>query len=239
MEKKQTLWGIIKTVSFFTTVAFIGFLLAGKLEFSTKKIVLPVDCNQVCMDYSDTAKYQSYPLLNGRLLDVMARLYQTQRRVGQLSINSSNSQSAWFSLDDLKRFLWEIETKVCNNPCSNLKTSDLGVRIYYAQYPDSVRYRQLTNGWALQKRYEGLNTVFMVPTYNSLSNDPLSNDFIHTDFMLNEDFLNKKCLPAPVPPVTVDGADFTIRALFLPALPDGKNHGDLCPPVCEGGAFHH
>jgi hypothetical protein len=216
-------------------VAMLAFIAAGKLEFNTKHPVSTVNCNQVCMDYQATG---SYPLIDGYLLKEMANNYQnpisqniiwnngpvTSSWKVKNSINPpmEDAHSAWFSLEDLKYFLWQIETKVCQNPCMNLTTDRLGVRIYYGRYPQGS---PLLNG--LHPEYENLHTVFMIPTFNSLNNSSE-----HNDFLLDSTIMSKSCKPIPIP--SENGAHFTVRTYLLP---NGKNHGDLCPPVCVGSAF--
>lgn len=193
-------------------------------SWAKQKPVTPKSCNQVCMDYSNAG---NYPLLNGNFLRNVTRNYQSPGNSTGIPAPSANDANAvWFGLNDLKWFIWEIENKVCNNPCSKLTTNDLGIRIYYGRYPDPATYQQLT-GFKLRSGYEGLHTVFMVPTFNKGGNPDK-----HYDFLLNNQFVNK-CEPATPPAGDVN---FQIRALF-PMTADGKNHGDLCPPDCEGAIF--
>jgi hypothetical protein len=213
----------------------IALLLMSQKENTAETTIKYQDCNKVCIDYSGT----NYPLLNGKLLKEMASNYQSPNNrnsnfsvmnlAGKQKVQKSNNiivddaNSVWFPLADLKRFLWEIETRVCKNSCSILKPSDLGVRIYYARYPETSKYYQLSNGLSLQNNYEWLHTAFMVPTYEDRSLNQ------HVDFLLDSPFSEKTCLPTKVP--SGDNTNFNISAL----LPDGKNHGDLCPPLCKGG----
>lgn len=254
----------IKTVVFLSlginAVAFY-MLAAGKLEFSRIKPLPSANCNQVCKDYSDTRIYKPYPLIKGSELMKIAYNYRfpnsgsvpnvdwrtgtttSQWKVDNANTNSTDAYSAWFSLDDLKYFLWTIETKVCQNSCMKLTSDKLGVRIYYGRY---VKNSELLTSNSQLAGFHNLHTVFMIPTFDSLNNGMIN----HYDFALDSTLMTKSCTPIALPPVevTIDDESGKITwefrsniqlGTYLLPLPDGKNHGNLCPPLtnCAGAAF--
>jgi hypothetical protein len=82
-----------------------------------------------------------------------------------------DARSVWFSLDKLKAFIAGIERKA-GNSCN--QQDMLGVRIYYAAYPDSIMTKK--KGWdsylqnhQLPMEYVNHHTVLLVPTiYNNV-----------------------------------------------------------------------
>jgi hypothetical protein len=90
-----------------------------------------------------------------------------------------DSRSVWFSLEKLKAFIAEIENKVQADSCNQEKA--LGIRFYFAAYPDSNTIKQ--KGWksyftnhGLPLAYQRLHTLVMVPTYYN-DNDGHNYDF--------------------------------------------------------------
>lgn len=78
-----------------------------------------------------------------------------------------DARSVWFSLEKLKAFIADIEGKVGN---SCIDSYGLGIRIYYANYPDSVLIRSkgydtYFQNHNLPMEYKNHHTVVMVPTY--------------------------------------------------------------------------
>lgn len=126
-----------------------------------------------------------------------------------------DSRSVWFSLNRIKRFIYEIEHKMCDS-CDNVPNAELGVRIYFGEYPTSGPL--VAN---IDPAYLGLHTLLMVPTYWDGQYD--------RDF--DPAFIDPGCKPAPIDSV---GAILTA----LPPDPQDptqnntnmRNHGSLFPP---------
>ncbi len=211
-------------------VLAVGYFLFAQAD--TKTAPAPVKgtskdtCASVCLDYHLNPPYT---LLNGQLLRLMAGNYRaTNVRPVSNSHNNklvSDANSVWFGLEDLKRFIWEIESKVCSNNCPNRPALQLGVRIYYARYPGTGQYDTTKEKYFedLRDDYENMHTVFMVPTYDL----PGVSDK-HIDFYINHPYTN--CYPDSI---RSEGSIGSVAALTV----TGKNHGTLCPPVCGGSAF--
>jgi hypothetical protein len=178
-------------------------------------------CNNFCMDYSNDS---SYHFIDGDLLRAMADTFQqTRRTISNSAYTGVDASSAWFALDDLKRFIWEIESKVCKNNCP--ERLNLGVRIYYAKYP----YTGSNAGNSADLKdvpdeFGKMHTVFMIPTYE----DKNGNLDFYLDSVANG---GNGCRPVAIS----NNPEDTIG--IVTALMAGKNHGTLCPPYCNGAAF--
>jgi hypothetical protein len=171
----------------------------------------PVNCSNVCMDYSNNP---DYTILDGATVYNMAYDYKKSP-----NHNPMDATSVWFDLNDLKKFIWNIQSSICKQNC-NPDSLKLGIRIYYARYPQTgptapEPFKDLP------VEYTGKHTVFMIPTYQI-------RDSINQDFYMNKPFAD--CIPLAIPP---DGKIDPIGLL----IPLGKNHGTLCPPICSGTAF--
>ncbi len=176
--------------------------------------IKPADCTEFCMDYTADP---DYTLIQGAAVQSMALAYKRSH-----PNTPDDANSVWFELDALKKFIWNIEKSVCENNC-NANSLNLGIRIYYAHYPQTGpgAPEPFNN---LIPEYSGKHTVFMIPTYDLPGSTP-TND--HFDFNINRPFAN--CTPDRINP-----DDTTSIGLFIPI---GKNHGTLCPPYCNGAVF--
>jgi hypothetical protein len=130
----------------------------------------------LCKDYSDVARVG---VINASLAREMANAYRADSGKkyignGREITSIPDATSIWFGLEKLKQFICEIESRKCRFNCSD----ELGIRIYYAKYPDSSRMNtgQLRG---LSGAYANHHTVFMIPTYydartgNHIDFDPL------------------------------------------------------------------
>lgn len=167
------------------------------------------DCNCICTDYSGS---EPFHLINGELLRTMATAYQETRNS---SADPEDASSVWFALDTLKRFIWEIENRVCKKDCPD--SIRLGVRIYYARYPSD--YSRSDDLVGVDDRFKLKHTVFMVPTFDEIVADRID----HIDFDIDS---TSRCL-----------SKIGLNTATVLALIGGRNHGTLCPPICEGTAF--
>ena len=161
--------------------------------------------------------------------------------------SATDARSVWFSLDTLKRFIWNLEQEVCNNKCVDQK--DLGLRFYYAEYPKEADWTALdseTGAIALAHKnlYEFLHTVVIAPTYYSEKSQ------LNVDFdprFVNATTKEATCSPASMEEVfdklqvTFDTAQGnTIPKVAIAGKPAfilvpninsyNKNKGSLIPP---------
>ena len=125
--------------------------------------------------------------------------------------------SLWFSIDQLKNYIWKIEKAVCAKKC-NLR---LGLRFYYAKYSDT----SWTAGIGANGDYAFRHTLFAVPTFQH----PRTNKHIDFDALYRGDW--PSCIPLSF--------DSLLRSPTYPAdvhvilsSPGGEadNHGGMCPP---------
>lgn len=133
--------------------------------------------------------------------------------------STSDSRAAWFSFEDLRRFMAQIESNTfvtCNNV-----SGPLGIRFYYGEYPDCNSplwgTPVLPIGAPLfLERYAGMHTLLLVPTYNDGTNN--------VDFEPN--FANAGGTPMPITQVfqTVAPTPGTATNVLM------MNHGQLAPP---------
>ncbi len=168
--------------------------------------------------------------LNVDLVHTMVNNY----RENQLAIinkhpdskTNNDAHSIWFDLESLKNFVSEIETTV-KNVDGSVVPERLGVRIYYAAYPDKSSFgkfddlEELLND-AETEKYENLHTLVMIPTI-TIDNDAI--DFNPLDKNTYEKGL-------------VDLEEYKLNSTSeipgsIPALArniGAKNHGSLIPP---------
>lgn len=249
----------MKKLSYLTNLFLIGILVASFIKNKDESNEMFekntfCDSTKICMDYS---RMKPYNYLNKDLLSEMSANYDTtaiqmgsQRFLLLPGINAlqvrpgksnhvvnkigspfkEDSRSIWFSLDSLKRFIWEIETTICKNQC---RPKNLGIRLYYARYPiinkANPNHTQLL---ALNPNYQNMQTIFMIPTYEKNMGRTIANiDFDPRKFSLTNgcEYTQIEELPKGWRPIV-----FT-------AIPNSnqlaKNHGTLCPTECEGSAF--
>lgn len=207
---------VILNVVLIGMLVFIACNNKTKQQGETPPVTQPTqpdNCNNVCMDYSSNP---DYTILEAAVVRAMARDYRNTP-----NLPDNDAHSVWFELDAMKKFIWNIEKSICAQNC-NARDLKLGVRIYYARYPQTGE--GAPEPFAdLPEEYSGKHTVFMVPTYEVRSN-------ANQDFYMDKPFAN--CTPIGIP---ADGPTDPIGLL----MPLGKNHGALCPPVCDGAAFEN
>lgn len=150
----------------------------------------------------------------------------------------SDARSIMFDLDKLKKFLWQLEVTAVEN---GLDRTKLGVRIYYAEYPDTVS--NPPNGERLDKSYhtkvwddftdlKGLpenymrkHTVFFIPTYLNADDFPVDFDPRHV------------VAGRPVPLTEIFSASSKLyRTERAFVFPDYSNFKTMAPPVGTTGA---
>lgn len=149
--------------------------IEGSLEVDKKK------CS-TCYTYNNTST-KPYALdLN--LLKTMALEYQSSSLTSSAGSTVPQNRSVWFSIEQLKQFIFQIESNTCN--CD----SSLGIRFYFAKYPrdnfwtsptafksdlDNIASGDFRNKIIAKYStvpglpthgniYEMMNTLFLVPT---------------------------------------------------------------------------
>jgi len=182
----------------------------------------------ICSNYSTVPMSE----LKVAMVHKMARGYkQYQGTAIQEKFGMRDAESIWFDLETLKTFLYHLEWNTKRTD-SAINSEDLGVRIYYASYPDKSTRQYYSDLDDLRSDYEGRHTVMMIPTlrkgtldfdFNPLDYDTFSNGLGAILAYENAESSN---------PQNTGG--LTGRLEIDPKLPIGaQNHGTLIPPGDE------
>lgn len=131
--------------------------------------------------------------------------------------DTADARAIWFSLDSLKKFICTIEKY---SEQLHIKPEDLGVRMYYAVYKHD-------------SEYQGLHTLFMVPTFAVSGSKDEEQDFDPRASVLYRNELKVRDSVITF----VDLARFpNQRTLILSKSAENtslvRNTGQLCPPKC-------
>ena len=207
-----------------------------------KKIVLAPSACPPCKSYSN------FPFtgIGADVAKSMSSNYQTiDQPLLQIAPNTPDASSVWFSVETLKGFIWKMEEAMCKAGCSD---KQLGIRIYYARYPDAATIASTTDLNVLPSNYEYHHTVFMVPTFQDIKVPT-----IHWDFdpwhLGNTDCKNIKTMEdwfriSPRPfgnekSLVLSPASGQYFATGGNTWGFAQNHGDLIPPGTPTGAGYH
>lgn len=221
----------------------IGFLFCiSALVSCEKKQTLLVSSG--CVEPSDYSTF-NFPGVSCQTARSIAKNYQNINMPRlQISPGVQDAACIWFSLENMKAFIWKIENAMCTKNCAD---KGLGIRIYYARYPDAAAIT--TNGDlnTLPSNYEYHHTLFMVPTFQDAKNPEIHWDFDpwHTGtgdcsnivtmsewFRRSEKpFGNDKSLI-----FSISGEQYIQDGSGLTSI---LNHGDLIPPGTGTGAAYY
>ncbi len=198
------------------------------------------DCNN-CKTYP-AGSFEGIP---AGLAFRMIRHYKEKNWDVMHAVNQKkhDARSVWFSLDSLKKFIYDLEQRVCSRNCKGEDSLNLGLRFYYAEYPDEKEWANLdpnNSDLTHRQEYENLHTVVVAPTYHNMKYN-LNVDFDPRFFTTD----NNGCKPASMQDVfetlgvsqqvmfdSINGPVATMPAFML--SPDckttAKNKGSLIPP---------
>lgn len=118
------------------------------------------------------------------LIQTLVNNYRNNQLVSvKDKLGIDDAHSIHFDLKTLKKFIDDIETLASeNNP--EAKTEDLGIRFYYAAYPNLENW-DIMNGMPIGVEYAEKHTLIMVPTIKKQdeNGEILSYDFnpIHSN----------------------------------------------------------
>ncbi|MEL1246102.1 hypothetical protein AAEO56_17645 [Flavobacterium sp. DGU11] len=137
--------------------------------FGEKAVTVPPG-NDVCFDFNT---YKPSTLTNGLVYDMVNKYRNNQLRSIKGSVTSPMDEDArciWFDLDTIKKFIYHFEKGVQKNAATT--DNKLGLRIYYAAYPDKSlwttvpEYKDLRVflGNPVTEQYEKMHTLVMIPT---------------------------------------------------------------------------
>ena len=190
-----------------------------------------VNKNEICMDFSSE---QESKLTNGLVGD-MINLYRVKQwnsiKGSSTSPMVTDANTIWFELDSIKKFIYTIEKKVKNNP--GTENSKLGLRIYYAAYPEKSKwdldeYKDLRvfRGNPITEQYEKMHTLVMLPTIQTAGGS--IKDINLFDVSTFVSFIFKNFKPQFFYTLHLEGSYFPLqgaRGFFIP--PSGGQ--GVCP----------
>lgn len=242
----------MKQVLIFTNILLLAvatFFGYKYFQPATEKVAVSKAKCTDCMEYNNVKMAST---LDVNLLRAMTLNYQKDATG---TIDHSKTRSVWISLEKMKQFIYEIESKTCNCP-----DQKLGVRVYFGVYP-ADQYWTTSNGFKsdlnnpnhsdgdfhaaiLSKfttnEYANRATIFMVPTMNNgqanIDFDPnrmlpgckpgYDTTFFQSLAIKSGKLNNKEFLKG-----FNDPNYFTTTSLgtSVTAL-SATNHGDACPP---------
>lgn len=220
-------------------IAGLLLALAGTIYYYNIKEADVILNESECLDYS---KFNPSTLKTGLVGDMVSVYRDNQlANINSSRVGMNDAYSIWFDLDTIKKFIYHIERGVKKNGDST-KTNNLGLRLYYAAYPDKgkwglTQYSDLEGFVRDPKKqnYDFKHTVVMLPTIqvggNDLDFNPLNAATFTTGLPKYEKPTND--VQEPVEIDTSPAAAVEIFAL-TPSAPEGtvvsRNHGTLAPP---------
>lgn len=247
--KTQTLKNVIICLLLCLFSALITFYSCRKnCDDSTDQTRSLTD---ICNDYST----QPPATLTTEMVKSMVTQYGDAQlhSIQTATVNAvhEDAKSIWFDLETLKAFLYQIEHNALTKN-TKIKHENLGVRIYYAAYPDNVKMRAMATSqtdpnFTYNLAYEKHHTLVMIPTisYGEGENydfNPLDvntfNGFVNMPkggvFSANSSSyvtLSLGTSSTPVVPGGVVAGGTTSQGI------SARNHGNLCPPGGSTGIF--
>ncbi|SNR41229.1 hypothetical protein [Dokdonia pacifica] len=147
-----------------------------------------------------------------------------------------DSEAIWFDLETLKAFIYHIENEAKKHPQKPAQSKDLGIRIYYASYPDSTHWGNYTNlpgtgNHQLTNDYSERHTLIMVPT---IRRDGIEFDFNPLDYNTYYDGMDLTGIYSLVS----SSAFLALTGTPSSGSTGAQNHGKLYPPLGDtGNAF--
>jgi hypothetical protein len=198
-------------------------LLVGGYLFNSCTQKVQDKESQVILDYKDS----TFTSLSVTSAEMMAKNYATNYLpLIKKELNNNDARAIWFSLDDLKNFIWQIEYHSIHAGVG-VKPKDLGIRIYYAQYPSKEVIINNESLKDLNPEYADKHSLFLVPTIKKNNRD--------MDFDPRKSFddikagKEKEILPIE----RIKGDDRNPNYRFIQTDRSTiMNHGGLCPPGC-------
>lgn len=190
----------------------------------------------ICMDYDTITP----PTLTTEMVKSMVTQYSGAQlnsiQTAPTNAVAVDARSIWFDLETLKEFLYQIEHNVNKNPAQG-RDKKLGVRIYYAAYPDNSKMRDLAAtqtdpNFSYNPAYEKKHTLVMIPT---IEKDGKNYDFNPLDPNSYIGFTNMTKGGV----FNANSSTYSTLSLGTSANPlnpgpnptIARNHGTLCPQM--------
>lgn len=241
---------ILTNVLWLSVFVFFSCTRNGGLQINSK------DCQTFCYDFSNV----TFDGLNAKVATMMADnyadLYDSAITDGKRKVIKSETKSVWFSLLTLKSLIYQIERNTCKLNCKSVDVNNLGIRFYFAKYPDPNIPSQVAQVndpvFAFLQKPEfagfyGRKTLFMVPTY---SHPTLGEVDFDPKWTIEKG--KSQCNPQTLDSILVQSknkdGDFVIGGgintfRIMGGSPDSDpnnrmNHQPMCPPDnCPGQSF--
>jgi len=223
---------LIIMVLFAALVISLFFNWLGSKESGIKK-------TSICNDFHN----ERPSTLTTNLIRGMISQYRNNQYIAinkSRNIEEPDAHSIWFDLDTIKKFIYHIERNVAKN--GSEKNNKLGLRIYYAAYPELSEFTKPYNediafmaADSIKKQFATRHTLVMIPTIfnKDLNGDvdfnPLDastfNGFVST---VKRNTRNQKNEIAPY-----QSQKYQPMALSTASSSDAmaRNHGNLIPPA--------
>ncbi len=216
--------------------------------YNSQDVVITAD-NSVCMDYD---KYNPSTLKTGLVGDMVSIYRENQLEAIKSSSGMAmdDAYSIWFDLDSIKKFIYHIEKGVEKNG-DNTKTNKLGLRMYYASYPDKStwkagKYDDLSafDGDATKQDYEFKHTIVILPTIHVGGNELDFNPFNAATYTTGLPKYTKPKNENQEPGDIDTSAASKVDVIAITGSKDAadpidrttaKNHGALYPPGTPPG----
>jgi len=228
----------MKKILIASNVLLLTVILFMACNNNTQKSAEPTTTDQSADTTGETASYANRELpglIDDSLAVIMSQAYKDDRNKAYVKgTDKLDARSIWFSLEKLKTFFAKIEAATGSGKC-NLK---LGIRIYYAKYPNKTDMAKYPSLAGLSDMVAGMHTLFMTPTYNHNGKD--------VDF--NFEDVGDPCKPTPYAKLLRMNRRHLVGAFIgiekpqavrpgLEGVPRVENHGGLMPPPAEEGSF--
>lgn len=230
----------LKLILAFTLLAFAGYVYVNPPKEETSQVENPPKENptpkgeSVCWEYVE----EDISTLDADLVHQMTENYRDNQlkfiNTHQNSKTTNDAYSIWFDFETLKKFIYHVE-KISTRAKPGLTTDDLGIRIYYASYPEKIemeKYPDLipTLKNPNMKDYGALHTLVMIPTIskgdgNILDFNPLDIDTYSNGLAPLDKY--KKDYPGSIP---INTAALSSTASNTNRSTNSRNHGTLIPP---------
>ncbi|AFL82015.1 hypothetical protein Aeqsu_2560 [Aequorivita sublithincola DSM 14238] len=199
----------------------------------------------LCLDYSN----QPMSELAVALVHKMSNNYKSNQ-LSVINNDTSNrftttagkgdTRAIWFDLETLKAFLYHLEIETKKKDAS-ISGTDLGVRIYYASYPDTTSWGLFPDLVGLSgSDYEDHHTLVMIPTIRNKNNvdvdfNPLEQRTFSDGLGVILDYENSEA-SNPQKTFALAGIKKSSSSNQNTSQRTGaQNHGNLYPPLGEIG----
>ena len=192
----------------------------------------------ICMNYDEPISKLPVSVVR----NMVDNYKSNQLNVINKTLQLDDARSNWFSLEELKKFIYNVEIKAKNNARKTIESKDLGIRMYYASYParltdyhkKALKSKNLSDKAVDQ--YPRLHTLIMIPTRRD---GDLNIDFDPDNAKTYSTPLNQLKYYAKQNATLNDklskiGSDLTSTLSEDPSI-SALNHGSLIPPRTSGG----